>query len=84
MYIVLNDEEVKALEEIEKITMTEVSKMKWLYSINDIISIMRDLLCEYHHKEEELEDLKNEIEANYTLKHVDEYEDRGISPNDYI
>lgn len=83
MYIALNDEEIKKLEEIKEITMTDVFNIHQLYSVNDIFSLMCDLLCEYHKLQEKLEDIEKDIDENYQVKERDLYDEYGVSVNDF-
>lgn len=82
--VFLTDNEIKQVKEIQEITMTRVEHSGSFYSNYDLRVLMFDLLCEYHHKEEELEDLQNDLNEHYTLKHVDEYEEYGVNQNDFI
>lgn len=85
MYIALNHKEAKSINEIEEITGTEAGLINGeLIEGSDLIGLLFDLLYEYKHKEEELEDLKQDIENNYELKNINPYEEYGISERDFI
>lgn len=58
MYWKLNDEEIKQLKEISLITGVTYELEGNLIPVTKLIYILKDMLCEYHKKEEELEDLK--------------------------
>lgn len=49
-----------------------------------ILSMLDDLLFEIDTKNEQLEDVKNDIEENYVLKKNNPYEEYGISERDFI
>lgn len=49
-----------------------------------VVNMLEDLLSEYHHKEEELEDLEQDIEDNYQPRKIDPYEEYGVSRNDFF
>lgn len=49
-----------------------------------LLSMIEDLIVEYNHKEEELEDIKQDIEDNYTPRRIDPYEEYGVSRNDFF
>lgn len=49
-----------------------------------LLSMVEDLIVEYHHKEEELEDLKQDIEDNYEPRKIDPYEEYGVSRYDFF
>lgn len=84
MYIALNESELKRIKEVEEITGTDTELINHLIPSDNLIALLDDLLCEYNHKVEELEDLQSDLNEHYTLKHVDEYEEYGVSRNDFI
>lgn len=57
-------------------------KEKDLYTWDEIIAKIEDLECELKAKEEELEDLKEDVESNYTPTPVSTQV--GINNNDFI
>ena len=57
-------------------------KEKDIYSWEEIISIIEDLECELHIKEEKIEELENDIESNY--ERVSQSEQYDISDKDFI
>lgn len=60
----------------------ESFKEKDIYSWEEIISIIEDLECELHTKEEKIEELENDLESNY--KKVSLSEQYDISDRDFI
>lgn len=60
----------------------ESFKEKDIYSWEEIISIIEDLECELHTKEEKIEELENDLESNY--KKISLAEQYGISDRDFI
>lgn len=60
----------------------ESFKEKDIYSWEEIISIIEDLECELHIKEEKIEELENDLESNY--KKVPLAEQYDISDRDFI
>ena len=46
--------------------------------------MIEDLIVEYHRKEEQLEDLKQDLEDNYVPRRIDPYEEYGVSRNDFF
>jgi hypothetical protein len=83
-YYKLNDNEVAIIKDISKITFTDYEIEGGLIPADTLMVVIEDLLTEYHRKEEELEDLHNEISENYELKKVDLYSEHGISERDFI
>lgn len=84
MYIALTEKEAKKINEISQTTGTGIELINnELIEVSDLTALLFDLLCEYNHKVEELEDLKSDLNEHYTLKHVDEYEEYGVSRNDF-
>lgn len=55
---------------------------KDVYTWEEIVSIIEDLESELHSKEEELEDLQNDLESNY--KPITAWEQSGMSERDFI
>lgn len=60
----------------------ESFKEKDIYSWEEIISIIEDLECELHTKEEKIEELENDLESNY--KKISLSEQYDISDRDFI
>lgn len=60
----------------------ESFKEKDIYSWEEIISIIEDLECELHIKEEKIEELENDLESNY--KKISLSEQYDISDRDFI
>jgi hypothetical protein len=60
----------------------ESFKEKDIYSWEEIISIIEDLECELHIKEEKIEELENDLESNY--KKISLAEQYDISDRDFI
>jgi hypothetical protein len=80
----LNDNEVAIIKDISKITFTDYKIEGNLIEVDTLIGAIEDLLTEYHRKEEELEDLHNEISENYELKRVNPYEEYGVSEKEFL
>lgn len=49
-----------------------------------LLTIIEDLIVCVHKKEEELEDLEEDIEARYELRKIDPYDEYGISRSDFF
>ena len=82
MYYELNDSEYEKIREISSITFTDYDLKANLIPVDNLMAAIEDLLAEYHHKEEELEDLKQEIEDNY--KPISYEEQIGYNPKDFL
>lgn len=52
-------------------------------SVDSIYAMLQDLVDEYDHKEEEYNDLKEDMDNNYELKKEDVYDVYGVSRNDF-
>lgn len=50
----------------------------------NVLSMIDDLLYEISAKEEQIEDLKQDIKENYELKKNDRYEEYGISERNFL
>lgn len=84
MYYSLNEKELKKITEISDITATDYELKNNLILVDNLVAALEDMLYEYKHKEEELEDLKQDIDNNYELKRINLYEEYGISEKDFI
>lgn len=84
MYYKLNADELKAINEISNITGVDYELINNMIQVEGLVEALKDLLVEYHKKEEEITDLQNDIENNYELKTIDPYEEYGISQRDFI
>jgi hypothetical protein len=79
-------------ENISKLTGVDYEPLQYknpdveylLIPEENIGEMLEDLLAEYHRKEEQLEDLKEDLENNYEPKKIDPYEEYGLSRNDFI
>lgn len=78
--IVYTEDEKKTLEEVSDITGVDyVTDMK----VGDLINALSDMVVEYNNKNEELEDLEEDVNENYTRKEIDYYDYYGVSRNDF-
>lgn len=84
MYWELTDEDLEKLEKIAEVTGVDYELRGKLVPIDSLIYALKDMLYEYHKKEEELDDLKEDIENNYEPKKIDPYEEYGVSRNDFF
>lgn len=84
MYYELREGEYDVMHEITKITFADYEMKGNLIPVDALVVALEDLLSEYRRKEEEIEDLKNEIEENYELKRTNPYEEYGVSERDFI
>lgn len=81
----------ETLKKASDITLVDYD-IKWYDAENfegnidseDLLTIIEDLITEYHKKEEELEDLKQDLEDNYEPKRIDPYDYYGVSRSDFF
>ena len=52
-------------------------------NIDGVYAMLQDLVDEYDNKEEEYNDLKEDMDNNYELKREDLYDTYGVSRNDF-
>ncbi len=84
MHYLLNEDELKTIKKIEDITGTSADIRIDFIKVDTLLALLSDLLCEYNHIVEEKEDLEFDLNNNYTRNKVDEYEEYGVSRNDFI
>lgn len=63
----LNEKQMETLTKVSEITGVDYDGLQWNINITPdrLIEALEDMICEYHKKEEELDDLKQNIEDNY-------------------
>ena len=84
MYWDLTNEDLEKIKEISEVTGVDYELKGNLVPVDSLIYALKDMLYEYHNKEEELEDLHQDIEDNYVLRRIDPYEEYGVSRNDFF
>lgn len=84
MHYMLNENDLRILQEVSDITLGDYEIKGKFISLDNLMNVIEDLLTEVHKKEEELNDLKQEIEDNYEPKKIDYYERYGLSKKDFI
>lgn len=84
MYWELSDEDLEKLNKISDITGVDYELKNNLVPVDSLIYALKDMLYEYHNKQEEIDDLKQEIEDNYEPRKIDPYEEYGVSRKDFF
>ena len=75
MFYKMDEDDEKIYKRVKEITLTDYEKKGDFIDIENIWSMIEDLICEIDHKEEELNDLKQNIEDNYEpIKKEEQYE----------
>lgn len=72
------------IDEVEEITDVDYERKEDMLLVDNIISIIKDLMYEIHKRDEMMDDIKEEIEEKYELRQIDPYEEYGISERDFI
>lgn len=67
MHYMLNEDELKIMQEVSDITKTDYEITGRVIPVDSLMSAIEELLTEFHHKEDEVLDLQNDIENNYKL-----------------
>lgn len=84
MYWKLTNEDLEKLNKIADITGVDYELKNNLVPVDSLIYALKDMLYEYHKKEDELADLKQDLEDNYEPKKIDPYEEYGVSRYDFF
>lgn len=67
MYYMLCKSELETMQQVSDITLTDYEITGNFIPVDSLMSAIEELLVELHRKEEEVSDLKNDIENNYQL-----------------
>ena len=82
MYYALNEDELKIIQEVSKVTCTDFELINHLIPVESLLAAVENMLVEYHNKEEKLEDLQENIKDNY--KPISNAEMYGVTDKDFI
>lgn len=74
MHYLMNEDELKMMQEVSDITRTDYEITGRVIPVDSLMSAIEELLTEFHHKEDEISDLQNDIENNYQLIKEEYYE----------
>lgn len=85
MLVELNEKLYKRILEIGKSEYKKPIQAdnKVYVDVDDIYTMLQDLVDEYDHKKEEYDKLKSDVDNYYEMKKEDLYEDYGVSRNDF-
>lgn len=73
----LNEELVEKVGDITGIDYSGMLK------VEDIENLIKDLVCEYHNKEEELNDKEEYCNEYHVSRDIDYYKEYGVSEHDF-
>lgn len=65
MYIEVSNKEMERFKEISDITVTDYEFKGNFVPVVSLLAMIDDLLLELHEKEEQIEDIKQDIQDNY-------------------
>lgn len=74
MHYLMNEDELKMMQEVSDITRTDYEITGRVIPVDSLMSAIEELLVELHKKEDDVSELKNDIENNYELKKENYYE----------
>ena len=74
MHYLMNEDELKTMQEVSDITRTDYEITGRVIPVDSLMSAIEELLTELHHKEDEINDLQNDIDNFYELKEENYYE----------
>lgn len=72
------------IDEVEEITDVDYERKEDMLLVDNVISMIKDLIYEIHKRDEMINDIKEEIEEKYELRQIDPYEEYGISERNFI
>lgn len=79
----MNDKENAMMKEIVEITSTDYEIRGDFIPVDSLIGALYELLYQYHGIQEELENLKRDVDENYEVKNFDPYKEYGVSEHDF-
>lgn len=82
MYIEVSNKKMERFKEISDITVTDYEFKGNFVPVVSLLAMIDDLLLELHEKEEQIEDIKQDIQDNY--RRISVSEQVGISDKDFI
>ena len=65
IYVEVEENERMLFNEISELTMTNYELKENSIPIDSLIPMIKDIMVEYHNLQEQLEDLKRDMEDNY-------------------
>jgi len=65
MYIEVSDKEMERFKEISDITVTDYEFKGNFVPVVSLVAMVEDLLMTIHEREEQIEDIKQDIQDNY-------------------
>lgn len=85
--IKLEDYDCRLLERVSnklslQIDIKEIDNEFYIKN-DDLLSVVDELYDEVGHLEERIEDIEQDIQENYELKKIDEYDYYGVSKSDF-
>lgn len=83
MYYKLCESELKKVQDASSETMTDYQIEGNMIPVDNMMSLIEDLLVELHKRDERISDLESDINNYYELKNTDPYEEYGVSRNDF-
>ena len=72
------------IDEVEEITDVDYERKEDMLLVDNVISMIKDLIYEIHKRDEMINDIKEEIEEKYELKQIDLYAEYGINERDFV
>ena len=80
-----NEKELETLTKVSEITGVDYDGKEWHQDLTPetLIEALKDMICEYHRIEEELEEHKKHCEEFHEEKKIDPYDYYGVSEKDF-
>lgn len=80
MYYALDEKEMELVTKVSNITGTDFELINHLIPVENLVAALQDMLHEYYNKEEQLEDIEENLRTNYKPIPID----YGMSDRDFI
>lgn len=79
------EKELEILTKVTEITGVDYDAKEWKQdiTIESLLDALKDMVYEYHIKEEELEEKKEYCDEYHVCRDIDPYEEYGVSRKDF-
>lgn len=80
-----NEKQMETLSKVSKITGVDYDGLEYGQdiTIESLFDALADMICECHNKEEQVDDMIQDINDNYEPRKINPYDEYGVSEKDF-